>query len=231
MSGQKAKQAAAERAVSHIANDMIVGLGTGSTASCAIEAIGRRVAAGLRILSIPTSSATEKLAIEKGIPLASDFERLDVTIDGADEADENGNLIKGGGGALAREKIVAAATRKEIIVVDKSKLVSKLGKFPLPVEVLPFGWPVACKQLQHYGCRVELRRRDGIIFVTDNKNYILDCFFGLIDEPGKLSEEINAIPGVVENGLFVGLTDMIVVGYEDGHVEEMTFEPKAHNPS
>ncbi len=224
MSQKKGKQSAALRAVSYLSDGMIVGLGTGSTAYFAIHEIASRVSQGQEFHGVPTSSATEHLACELRIPLLSEFSSVDVTIDGADEIDPQGNLIKGGGGALTREKIVAAASSQEIIIADISKRVTTLGSFPLPVEVIPFGWHLAEKRLTSLGCNAALRRQsDDVVFTTDNGNLILDCSFNRIDEPGKLSAEINMIPGVVENGLFVGLTNLAIVGHDDGTIEEIHF--------
>ena len=220
---QKVKRAAAEKAVAYIKENMIVGLGSGSTAYYAIELLGQKIATGLKIQGVPTSLETEKLAKENNIPLLFDFERVEITIDGADEVDEYGNLIKGGGGALAREKIVAAASFKEIIVVDESKLVKTLGRFPLPVEVLPFGRQFVKERLESLGCETILRKKGDKKFITDNQNYIFDCIFEQIDNPDELTKEINSIPGVVENGLFVGLTNLVIVGHADGSAEEITF--------
>lgn len=219
----KAKRAAAEKAVSYIGDNMIVGLGTGSTASYAIQLIGQKAANGVKIQAVPTSLETERLAKENNIPLLFEFEQIDVTIDGADEVDESGNLIKGGGGALTREKIVAAASKKEIIIVDGTKLVPTLGRFPLPVEGLPFGWKFVQKQLQSLGCEAKLRRKGEEVLITDNQNYIFDCMFNHISNPKELAMRINSIPGVVENGLFVGLTDLVIVGRADGSTEEIRF--------
>jgi ribose 5-phosphate isomerase A len=223
---QKAKRAAAEKAVAYVQDNMIVGLGTGSTAYYAIQLMSERVANGLRIQGVPTSLETEKIAKENNIPLLSEFEYIDITIDGADEVDEHGNLIKGGGGALTREKIVAGASKKEIIIVDETKLVPNLGRFPLAVEVLRFGWGFVQQKLQALGCKAKLRTKGEEIFVTDNQNYIFDCMFSHIDHPKELSIEINAIPGVVENGLFVGLTDLVIVGHADGRTKEKRFNRK-----
>lgn len=220
MDPSSAKQAAAARAVSYITDDMVVGLGTGSTANFAIEMIGARVRSGLKILGVPSSDSTERLARAQGVPLISEFTRIDLTIDGADEIDENGDMIKGGGGALTREKIVAAASKKEIIIIDESKLVATLGAFPLPVEVLPFGWTYVRDTIEALGSQAKLRKSAGEVFLTDNKNYILDCQFQQIDDPRKLCTNLNAIPGVVENGLFVGLTDRVIIGQTDGSFEE-----------
>lgn len=219
-----AKRAAARRAVTLVQDNTIVGLGTGSTAFHAIVRLGELVAQGLSIQAVATSLETERIARERGIPLLTEFSHIDVTIDGADEVDESGNLIKGGGGALTREKIVAAASSREIIVVDESKQVAQLGAFPLPVEVLPFGRRFVSGVLEAMGCHVTLRRQAEQPFLTDNQNYILDCRFGKIEDPETLVLEINAIPGVVENGLFVGLSDVVLVGHAQGKVEEILIE-------
>lgn len=221
---QMAKRAAAEKAVSYIKDNMIIGLGTGSTTYYAIQIIGQKIANGLKIQGVPTSLETERLAKGNNIPLLYEFEQIDITIDGADEVDEHGNLIKGGGGALTREKIVAAASKKEIIIVDESKLVKSLGKFPLPVEVLPFGWRFVQKKIESLGYVVKLRKKDEKIFISDNQNYILDCIFNYINNPLELTIQINSIPGVVENGLFVGMTDLVIVGHADGSTDEITFK-------
>jgi len=220
----EAKKTAAEKAVTYVQNNMIVGLGTGSTAKFAIEFIGHRVAAGLKVQGVATSLETERLAKENNIPLLTEFKEVGVTIDGADEVDAQGNLIKGGGGALTREKIVAAASKKEIIIVDEAKLVETLGAFPLAVEVLPFGWTFVQKKLRTLGCEVNLRKKSGEIFLTDNQNYVLDCNFKLIRQPDKLEREINSIPGVLENGLFVGHTNLVIVGKADGTTQEFVYQ-------
>lgn len=218
-----AKRAAANAAVSYIEDNITIGLGTGSTAYYAIQLIGQKVMSGLNIQAVPTSKATERLALDLGIPLVSEFTRIDVTIDGADEVDEFGNMIKGGGGALTREKIVAAASEKEIIIVDESKLVKRLGRFPLPVEILPFGWRSVLEGLRSLGGTAGLRKEGEKVFKTDNQNYVLDCRFNSIDNPGELAKQIKTFPGVVETGLFVELTDLVVVGREDGSVSIMEF--------
>ncbi|MBS1598301.1 MAG: ribose-5-phosphate isomerase RpiA [Bacteroidetes bacterium] len=213
------KQAAAEKAVSFIQNDMIVGLGTGSTAYWAIEGIGRRIKEeGLRIKAIATSKRSEEQARGLQIPIFSfaEIDSIDVTIDGADEVDSNMNLIKGGGGALLREKIVASNTTQLIIVVDENKRVQWLGKFPLPVEVAIFGWEKTCKKLEALGCIPRLRTTENQPYITDNGNYIIDCDFKEIKQPQVLHEKMNAIVGVMENGLFIGMTKKLIVGYENG---------------
>ena len=216
------KQLAGERAADLADDGMIVGLGTGSTAYFAIRKLGERVREGLRIHGIPTSEQSRIQAEREGIPL-TDFAlaaRIDLTIDGADEIDPAFNLIKGGGGALLREKLVATASRREIIVADESKLKNRLGGFPLPVEVAPFGWQFVRLQVEALGCRATLRVQDNRAFVTDNGNYILDCAFGVINDPADLERRIAAICGVVESGLFVGLAHHIVIGNADGTLEE-----------
>jgi ribose 5-phosphate isomerase A len=213
------KQIAGEKAVEYVKDEMVVGLGTGSTVFYAIKKIGERVKNGLDIIGIPTSVETEKLAKQIGIQLSTLEEHpvIDVTIDGADEIDKKLNLIKGMGGALLREKIVASASKKEIIAADTSKLVDTLGtKSPLPVEVTRFGWSSVAKKISELGCNVGLRKKNGEIFITDNGNYILDCKFHQIDKPKEMEQKINLIPGVLENGLFIGLADVAVVASEKG---------------
>ena len=221
MSIDKAKQAAAQQALAYVEDGMIVGLGTGSTANYAILGLADRVRQGLKIRAVATSCESEELARSAGISLIDEFDSVDLTIDGADEVDPFGDLIKGGGGALTREKIVAAASKREIIVVDASKCVETLGSFPLPVEVLPFGSRFVYRLLSDMGAKPSLRLDANSPFVTDNGNYILDCSFDRIEDAETLVLEINAIPGVVENGLFVGLTDLIIVGSESGEFDEL----------
>ena len=213
------KKMAAEKAVEHVDNGMVIGLGTGSTVKYAIKKLGERVNTGLKIEGIPTSLRTKKLATELNIPLVdlNDYTKIDLTIDGADEVDSFLNLIKGGGGALTREKIIAYHSKKEIIVVDETKVVKKLGvDSPVPVEVTKFGWNATKKTLEELGCTTELRTIMDEVYITDNSNYILDCDFGKINEPEVLEKEINSIPGVTENGLFINLADEIIVGSKQG---------------
>jgi ribose 5-phosphate isomerase A len=218
----EAKKRAAEYAVELVRAGNIVGLGTGSTARFAIEGLGRRVREGLRIAGVPTSIATERLAREQGIPLVglNDVDGIDLTVDGADEIDPAFDMIKGGGGALTREKLVALASATRVILVDESKLVSKLGETHLlPVEVLPFAWKLAERHLSNLGAGPILRKRtDDQPLVTDNGNFVLDCNFGPIDNAPALEHEIRLLPGVIECGLFIGIADTLVIGYE-GRVE------------
>jgi ribose 5-phosphate isomerase A len=213
------KQVAGERAIEFVKDGMIVGLGTGSTTYFAIKRLGMMVNEGLNIIGIPTSVQTEKIAQESGIRLSNleEHPEVDVTIDGADEVDPQLNLIKGMGGALLREKIVASASKMEVIVVDPSKMVEILGtKSPLPVEVSIFGWKNCLARLKKLGCDAKLRMKDEVIYITDNNNYIIDCSFERIDNPEDLESEINNTPGVVANGLFLGIADIVIMGTEDG---------------
>lgn len=220
-----AKKAAAEAACAYVETDTIVGLGTGSTADWAVKHLGERIKQGLRIRGVPTSIKTETLARQVGIPLIdlNDVESIDVTIDGADEVDPKLDLIKGLGGALLREKIVASLTKRQIIVVDPSKIVQKLGtKSPLPVEVLPFGYKVVERRLTREGFQPTLRAKEGKPVVTDNGNLVLDVKFPHgIDDPRGLERTLNTIPGVVENGMFLGMTWRVIVGDPDGKIREI----------
>lgn len=215
------KQLVGEKATEYIKDGMVVGLGTGSTAFFAIQKIGQMVRDGLKIQGVPTSKATEQMARELHIPLLAmaDVTSIDVTIDGADEFDPNKQLIKGGGGALLREKIVASITKFYICIADHSKKSDYLGSFPLPVEVTPFAWEVTCRQLAQLGCQPKLRMHDSAVFVTDNGNYILDCKFERIDKPAELNLALNQLPGVVENGLFTNTANIIICSTPAGEVE------------
>jgi ribose 5-phosphate isomerase A len=216
------KQLAAEKAVSFLESGMTVGLGTGSTAWWAIQKIGEKVSREhWEIRAIATSLRSEEQARSLGIPIVSFAEvgMIDVTIDGADEVNGQLQLIKGGGGALLREKIVATNSRLMIVVADGSKQVETLGKFPLPVEVVLFGWEKTFGKLQALGCRVERRMNGEAPYITDNGNYIADCHFGKIPDPASLHERINAITGVVDNGLFINIAGRLVLGFENGEVK------------
>ena len=217
---EELKKLAGEKAVEHIEDGMTIGLGTGSTVEYTLRKLGELVKEGLKIKGIPTSIHTQRIAKEEKIPLTSLEENpvIDVTIDGADEVDSDLNLIKGGGGALVREKIIAFNSKKVIIVIDDSKIVKALGiDFPLPVEVVKFGWTSTKKTLEELGCNIELREiMENEPFITDNGNYILDCEFDRINEPEQLEIDINNIPGVVDNGLFIGLVDEVIVGGKQG---------------
>ncbi|MEO1447887.1 MAG: ribose-5-phosphate isomerase RpiA [Bacteroidota bacterium] len=216
-----AKQAAGEKAVELIQDGMKVGLGTGSTVFYTLKALGKRVREGLKIEAIPTSRATEQLAREEGIPLISfaDITRLDLTIDGADEVNPQKQLIKGGGGALYREKLVASISDRLIIIVNTGKDKEVLGSFPLPVEIVPFGREVVTRRIERMGGNPVLRM-DGVMpFATDNGNMILDCHFERIEDPASLHHQIKGMVGVVETGLFIDMADQIIVGYENGETK------------
>jgi len=213
------KEVAAREAVKYVEDGMVVGLGSGSTAKIAIKLLGEMVEAGVNIVGIPTSKESEDLGRRAGILIGELKARsvVDITIDGADEVDPDMNLVKGLGGALVREKIVAAATNLEIIVIDESKLVDFLGqKVPLPVEIVRFSHEATVHRVGQLGCKCMLRMKHGERFVSDNGNYIVDCKFARIDDPMKLETEINLIPGVVDSGLFLGLADKVIVATKDG---------------
>lgn len=215
------KKAAAEEAAKRIENGMVVGLGSGSTATLAVKAIGKRVGEGLRITGIPTSEKTAQLARELRIPLSelSKHDRIDVTIDGADEVESGTlNLIKGRGGALLREKIIASATARLIIVVDTTKLVERLPFHDaIPVEVVQFGWQTTAKRLWKLGANAVPRLGpDEQLYVTDEGHYILDCAFGAARPAAILEQGLNNVVGVVEHGLFLGMTSEVIVGAAEG---------------
>jgi ribose 5-phosphate isomerase A len=214
-----AKQLAAEKAVSFLDNGMTIGLGTGSTAYWAIEKIGEKVKnEGWKIKAIATSVRSEEQARGLGIPIVdfSTIKSIDVTIDGADETDENLQLIKGGGGALLREKIVATNSKQMIVVADESKWVKILGRFPLPVEVVHFGWERTFDKLLMLGCEAKRRMNGTEPYLTDNGNYIVDCSFGEIPDAPALHESVNAITGVVDNGLFIRIASKLILGFNNG---------------
>lgn len=217
-----AKRNAAARAVEAVENKMVLGLGSGSTASIAIELIGRRVAEGLDVVGIPTSERSAALARRVGVKL-TDFARhprIDLTIDGADQIEDGTlNLIKGLGGAMLREKIVAEASTRMIVVADHTKRVKQLGSAtPLPVELVPFGWEIAITKLEALGCEPVLRRMDGQAFTTDGGNFVADCSFTAIADAAALQAALKRLTGVVETGLFVGLASEAILGSDDGVV-------------
>ena len=216
------KQRAAAAAAELITDGMILGLGTGTTASYLVQILGERVRQGMRIQGVPTSEATRQLALAEGVPLTTLEEQpvLDLCLDGADEVDPELNLIKGGGGALLREKIVASAARERIIMVDVCKCVDCLGAFPVAVEVIPFGWEVTRRQLEQFGGVSNLRQREGKPFVTDQNHYIIDCNLSRIKDASELNQQLNQLPGVVENGLFVDMTERLIIGSPDGITEK-----------
>ena len=215
------KEAAAESAAALVTDGMIVGLGSGTTATLAVKVIGRRVSQGLRIIGIPTSEQTAQLARTLGIPLSTlgEHPQIDMNIDGADEVElATLNLIKGRGGALLREKIVASATSRFVVIVDESKLVNQLGAHDaVPVEVIPFGWQTTAARLRKLGAQPDLRLRpDSAVYTTDGGHYILDCSFGAIASSADLDRELDRTVGVVEHGLFIGMTYQVVVSGPEG---------------
>ena len=220
---EREKQAAARRSLVYVRDGHVVGLGTGSTASYAIRFLGEMVRAGLKILAIPTSVNSRDLAVSVGIPLTTfeDCPIIDVTIDGADEVSPALELIKGGGGALLREKIVASASRKIVIVADSTKQVRVLGKYPLPVEVVPFAEALLTERIASLGASVALRRDPaGRPLITEEGHHILDCSFGQILDPVRLANDLKHMPGVVEHGLFLDLADVALIG-RDSEVLEL----------
>jgi ribose 5-phosphate isomerase A len=213
------KQQAAVAALETIKNGMIVGLGSGSTASLFIRELGARVREGLRVQGIPSSENSRKLAEEVGVPLTTLAEqpRIDVTVDGADEVSESLDLTKGLGGALVREKIVAHASNRVIIVVDESKLVDKLGrKAPIPVEVIPFAAVVVQAQLKRWGGEAQPREKNGKVFISDNGNWILDWQYGPVDQPAVLEKQLKSLTGVVDSGIFANVASLVLVATSTG---------------
>lgn len=213
MANDQEKEAAARASLRYVKDGQVVGLGTGSTAAYFIKLLADQVHNGLRIRGIPTSIRSRELAQSLGIPLTTldECQEIAVTVDGADEVDPQLRLIKGGGGAMLREKIVASATKQLVIVADASKQVPVLGKFPLPVEVIRFAQVLVAKRIAALGADVRLRRNvDGTPYITDENNHILDCRFGEIRDVEGLAQALNAMPGVVEHGLFIGMASVVL---------------------
>ncbi|MDZ4096628.1 MAG: ribose-5-phosphate isomerase RpiA, partial [Paracoccaceae bacterium] len=224
----KAKFVAAKRAVAFVQNGMRLGLGTGSTSAWMVRCLGERIREeGLRVTGVPTSSRTAELARQVGVPIMSldEAKWLDLTIDGADEFDSELNLIKGGGAALLQEKIVATASDQMIVIADAAKSVAQLGAFPLPVEVVPFGWQTTKALIEETLVSMDVLNRDCSVrmngdrhLITDEGNYIIDLHLKRIGNARQLAMVLNQIPGVVENGLFIDICDIVVVGHGDGRV-------------
>jgi ribose 5-phosphate isomerase A len=218
---QRLKRLAAEKAVELVEDGMVLGLGTGSTATLAVDAIGAKVAAGLKVVGIPTSEVTAAQSLRLGIPL-SDFgthDVIDLTIDGADAVDlADLTLIKGLGGALLREKIVAGASKRMAVIIDETKLQGTIGsRTPVPVETVRFGWQATARHLRGLGAKPKLRLgKDALPFVTDGGNFILDCDFGPISQAAQLQTAIKCIVGVVETGLFINLATDVIIARADG---------------
>ncbi|WP_087066396.1 ribose-5-phosphate isomerase RpiA [Intestinibacillus massiliensis] len=212
------KRIAGEKAAEYIKDGMTVGLGTGSTAYYMVEAVGRLVKAGMDLRAVPTSKATEAQALGLGIPLVSidEVEGLDLAIDGVDQIDPAFNAIKGGGGALFREKVVASSAKEVIWIMDESKLVDAIGSFPLPVEILPYGYTHVLRQMEQAGLHPVLRVKDGKTFVTDNGNYIADLHVGAPMDIADVASKLLGMVGVLETGLFLNMCKRIIVGTDDG---------------
>jgi ribose 5-phosphate isomerase A len=216
------KQAAARAAVELVKSGDVVGLGSGSTAEFAIRFLAERVREGLKIIGIPTSLQTQHLAEQLGIPLGTldEHSAIDIDIDGADEIDSKLNLIKGGGGAFLREKIIASVSRRFIVIGDSAKQVQRLGKFPLPVEVISFAQSLIKTKIETLGAQVKLRQYAyGNPYVTDEGHHILDCTFGEIADPPALAQKLCCIPGIVEHGLFIGMAEMALLGKDGSTVQ------------
>jgi ribose 5-phosphate isomerase A len=220
-----AKRRAAARAIDLVEPGMKLGLGTGTTAAVFVELLGARVAQGLDVVGVPTSERTRTLAEAHQIPLTTLAAQpeLDLAVDGADEFDRHLRLVKGGGGALLREKIVAMAAKRMVVIADRSKLVDTLGKFPLPVEVNVFGVEATCRMAaaaaKAAGCEGEIKLRkfaNGQAFVTDNGHFLVDCFFGLIPDPETLAARLDAVPGIVDHGLFIGIASAVIAAGDSG---------------
>ncbi|MBI4367740.1 MAG: ribose-5-phosphate isomerase RpiA [Deltaproteobacteria bacterium] len=225
MNADAQKRAAAARAIEFVHSGMRLGLGTGSTARHFVELVGERVRAGLDIVAVPTSQATHANAMRCGIPLTTleEVPELDLTVDGADEIGPDLSLIKGGGGALLREKIVAAASARMIVIADQSKWVGALGQFPLPIEVTPFGYSATLRAvekeiaaIQRSGPLTLRHGKDGHVFVTDGGHWIIDAALGRIDDPPAMAHALSGVPGVMEHGLFVDLAQIVIIGGPDG---------------
>ncbi len=230
MSTQNAKRAAAAKALEHVRSEMTLGLGTGSTAKEFVDLLGEKVRAGLFVKAIPTSEATRKQALSLGIEIIDPDETtiIDLAVDGTDEIDHRLNLIKGGGGAHLREKIIASSAKEFIVIADSSKKVSTLGRFPLPLEIEPYSWPLTVqlvretlRKLGFHNCEVSFRTGPQGMFETDGGHYILDCLLERIEDPGNLARTLSTIPGVIETGLFVCMTSKAFIANPDGSVETL----------
>lgn len=229
----EAKRAAAAKAIETFLRDgMTIGLGSGTTSRWFVRILGEHVTSGLRVTGVPSSKSTGQLAQEVGVPLAdlNDVNQLDLTIDGADEIDSKGRMIKGGGANLLWEKIVAFASKRMVAIVDESKVVERLGSFPLSIEVIPFAWRSTERHLQNLfkdegfaDVRIDVRGGLQKPLITDSGHYLLDCHLRAIPDPESLGAKLNQIPGVVEHGLFINIATDAVIGHVNGHAEVVTF--------
>ena len=223
MANDQEKEAAARASLQFVKDGQVVGLGTGSTAAYFIKLLGEKVKSGLRVRGIPTSDRSRELALSLGIPLTTldECQEIAVTVDGADEVDPQLRLIKGGGGAMLREKVVASATKQLVIVADATKQVPVLGKFPLPVEVIQFAQALVAKRITALGAQVSVRMNsNGTPYVTDERNHILDCRFGQIADADRLAQQLSEMPGVVEHGLFIGMASVVLFA-KGGEIVEL----------
>jgi ribose 5-phosphate isomerase A len=211
------KQIAAEKATQFLNDGMIIGLGSGSTVYFFLKKLGDLIKKGLKVTGVSTSNSTTSIALSYNIPLIliDEVDKIDLTIDGADEIDEQFNGIKGGGGAILFEKIVASISEKIIWVVDSAKLVNTLGAFPLPVEVISFGYIQTLKKFERDGYNPSLRMKNGMVFQSDGNNYIIDLNLGKIEKPARFAQQIKSYTGVIESGLFLNTPDKVIVGYND----------------
>lgn len=225
LSQDEMKQKAGAYAAKFVSNGITVGLGTGSTANQFIIALAGRMKEGLQFNAVPTSLRTREIATQHGISLVEfdDAEKIHLSIDGADEISPQLNLIKGGGGAMLQEKMIAHTAERFIVLGDETKMVPQLGKFPLPVEVVPYGWTQVQRKIVTLGCKkVILRVRNEKTFITDHEHFILDCHFDGIPHPDELNAKIKSIPGVVDTGLFLHLAKTAVIAYPDGSIKEFS---------
>jgi ribose 5-phosphate isomerase A len=216
------KKLVAEKAVALVEEGMVLGIGSGSTVTYFIRAMAKKFREGFVCTAVPTSSQTKLLATKEGIKLTelNDVKLIDLTIDGADETDHQLQLIKGGGGYLLQEKMVAAASSEMVVIADSSKYRPFIGEFPLPIEVIPYGWKQVKTRIEKlFGIDISLREKEGMPFATDHGHYIIDCCFKKISNPAALNEELHLIPGIVETGLFVDMCNKAIIGYPDGSTQ------------
>jgi ribose 5-phosphate isomerase A len=228
-STEQIKEKLGKEAAQLVQQDMIIGIGSGSTVFYFIRALAERVQHGLHCTAVPTSEQTLLLTEQKNIKLLTlnDITTIDLTIDGADEIDSELKVIKGGGCALLQEKMVAAASKQVVIIADHTKLVAQLGSFPLPIEVVPYGWKQVQQQIEKmHEIKVQLRKKDNQAFITDHGHYILDCYFQQIIDLAELNTSLHLIPGVVETGLFINMVDIAIIGYPYGSFKRLIAEKK-----